>query len=117
MLVIPFLRGLTRTLGIPWWKRCGICTLADRRGIRLLSVNSYIEETESLKYPFLTTWDTSPSRAVLKVFKLLSYGPPWVHYLGGYQDRLLSEPLGLPDLCRTVAVGVRRKDHGGEVLG
>jgi hypothetical protein len=31
---------LTRTLGIPWWKRCGVRTLADRRGIRLLSVNS-----------------------------------------------------------------------------
>jgi hypothetical protein len=26
-------------------------------------------------------------------------------------------PLGLPDLCRTVPVGVRRKDYGGEVLG
>jgi glutaredoxin 2 len=38
-LVIPLLRGLTRTLGIPWSKRCAIRTLADRRGIRLLSVN------------------------------------------------------------------------------
>jgi hypothetical protein len=47
----------------------------------------------------------------------VSYGPPWAHYLGGYQDRLLGGPLGLPDLCRTVPVGVRRKDHGGEVLG
>jgi hypothetical protein len=31
----------------------------------------------------------------------LSYGPPWAHYLGGYPDRLLGGPLGLPDLCRT----------------
>jgi hypothetical protein len=31
-------------LGIPWWKRCGVRTLADRRGIRLLSVNSFIRE-------------------------------------------------------------------------
>jgi hypothetical protein len=46
----------------------------------------------------------------------LSYGPPWAHYLGGYQDRLLGRPLGLPDLCRTVPVGVRRKDYDGEVL-
>jgi hypothetical protein len=46
----------------------------------------------------------------------MSYGPPWAHYLGGYQDRLLGGPLGLPDLCRTVPVGVRRKDYGGEVL-
>jgi hypothetical protein len=30
----------------------------------------YMEATESLKYPFLTTMDTRPSRAVLEVFKL-----------------------------------------------
>jgi hypothetical protein len=47
----------------------------------------------------------------------LSYGPPWAHYLGGYQDQLLGGPLGLPDLCRTVPDGVRRKDYCGEVLG
>jgi hypothetical protein len=46
-----------------------------------------------------------------------SYGPPWAHYLGGYQDRLLGGPLGLPDLCCMAPDGVRRKDHGGEVLG
>jgi hypothetical protein len=28
----------------------------------------------------------------------LSYGPPWAHYLGGYQDRLLGGPLVLPGL-------------------
>jgi hypothetical protein len=48
---------------------------------------------------------------------MVSYGPPWVHYLGGYQDRLLGGPLGLPGLCDTTADGVRRKDYGGEVLG
>jgi hypothetical protein len=47
----------------------------------------------------------------------LAYGPPWAHYLGGYLDRLLDGPLGLPDLCRTVPVGMRSKDHDGEVLG
>jgi hypothetical protein len=46
----------------------------------------------------------------------MSYGPPRAHYLGGYQDRLLGGPLGLPALCRTVPDGVRRKDYGGEVL-
>jgi hypothetical protein len=30
----------------------------------------YMEATESLKYPFLPTTDTSPSRAVLEDFKL-----------------------------------------------
>jgi hypothetical protein len=36
----------------------------------------------------------------------LSYGSPWAHYLGGYQDRLLGGPLGLPDLRYTVPDGV-----------
>jgi hypothetical protein len=47
----------------------------------------------------------------------LSYGPPWAHYLGGYQDRLLGGPLGLPDLRCTVPDGVKHKDYKGEVLG
>jgi hypothetical protein len=45
------------------------------------------------------------------------YGPPWAHHLGGYQDRLLSGPLGLLDLCHTAPDGVGRKDYSGEVLG
>jgi hypothetical protein len=49
--------------------------------------------------------------------KCLSYGPPWAHYLGGYQDRLLGRPLGLLGLCHTAPDGVRHKDYGGEVLG
>jgi hypothetical protein len=53
---------------------------------------------------------TSPVSAV-------SYGPPWAHYLGGYQDRLLSGPLGLPDLRYTAPEGVEHKDYGGGVLG
>jgi hypothetical protein len=47
----------------------------------------------------------------------LSYGPPWAHYLGGYQDRLLGGPLGLPGLRYTVSEGVEHKDHTGVVLG
>jgi hypothetical protein len=46
----------------------------------------------------------------------VSYGPPWAHYLGGYQDRLLGGPLGLPDVRCTAPDGVKHKDHGGEVL-
>jgi hypothetical protein len=71
----------------------------------------------------LADYSSRPSRlleAILLDYKVLgglSYRPPWAHYLGGYQDRLLGGPLGLPDLCRTVLVGVRRKDYGGEVLG
>jgi hypothetical protein len=48
---------------------------------------------------------------------ILSYGPPWAHYLGGYQDRLLGGPLGLPGLCYTAPEGVEHKDYTGVVLG
>jgi hypothetical protein len=48
-------------------------------------------------------------------FTELSYGPPWAHYLGGYLDRLLGGPLGLPGLCHTAPDGMRRTDYGGEV--
>jgi hypothetical protein len=49
--------------------------------------------------------------------KNISYGPPWAHYLGGYQDRLLGGPLGLPGLSYTAPDDVEPKDYGGEVLG
>jgi hypothetical protein len=47
----------------------------------------------------------------------LSYGPPWAHYLGGYQYRLLGGPLGLPGLRYTAPEGVEHKDYIGVVLG
>jgi hypothetical protein len=47
----------------------------------------------------------------------LSYGPPWAYYLGGYQDRLLGGPLGLPGLRYTASEGVEHKDYTGVVLG
>jgi hypothetical protein len=47
----------------------------------------------------------------------LSYGPPWAHYLGVYQDRLLGGPLGLPGLRYTAPEGVEHKDNIGVVLG
>jgi hypothetical protein len=58
--------------------------------------------------------------AILLDYKVLggsSYGPPWAHYLGGYQDRLLGGPLGLPGLRYTTPEGVEHKDCRGEVLG
>jgi hypothetical protein len=51
------------------------------------------------------------------VVRSLSYGPPWAHYLGGYQDRLLSGPLGLPSLRYTAPEGVEHKDYTRVVLG
>jgi hypothetical protein len=51
-----------------------------------------------------------------KVLGGLSYGPPWAHYLGGYQNRLLGGPLGQLGLCHTAPDGVVLKDYSGEVL-
>jgi hypothetical protein len=48
---------------------------------------------------------------------ILSYGPPWAHYLGGYQDRLLGGPLGLPGLRCMASNGVEHKEYKGVVLG
>jgi hypothetical protein len=48
---------------------------------------------------------------------IVSYGPPWAHYIGGYQDRLLGGPLGLPGLRHTAPEGVEHKDYTGVVLG
>jgi hypothetical protein len=47
------------------------------------------------------------------IWFLLSYGPPWAHYLGGYQDRLLGGPLGLPGLRCTTPDSVKHKDYRG----
>jgi hypothetical protein len=61
-----------------------------------------------------------PSRTVMigtEVSTEVSYGPPWAHYLGGYQDRLLGGPLGLPGLRYTAPEGVEHKDYIGVVLG
>jgi hypothetical protein len=52
-----------------------------------------------------------------KVLGDLSYGPPWAHYLSGYQDRLLGGPQELLDLGHTAPDGMGRKDYGGGVLG
>jgi hypothetical protein len=52
-----------------------------------------------------------------KVLGGLSYGPPWAHFLGGYQDRLLGGTLGLPGLRYRAPDGVEHKDYGGEILG
>jgi hypothetical protein len=51
-----------------------------------------------------------------KLLRGLSYGHPWAHYSGGYQDRLLGGPLGLLNLGCTAPTGVERKDYRGIVL-
>jgi hypothetical protein len=66
-----------------------------------------------------STWLASVVSPDCLAFQIarMSYGPPWAHYLGGYQDRLLGGPLGLLGQCHTTPDGVGRKDYGGEVLG
>jgi hypothetical protein len=54
---------------------------------------------------------------VLRAKILLSHGPPWAHYLDGYQDRLLDGPLELPNLSCTTPDDVEHKDFGEGVLG
>jgi hypothetical protein len=71
----------------------------------------------------LEDYSSRPSRLLetipldYKVLGGLSYGPPWAHYLGGYEDRILGGPLGLPDLSCTTPNGVEHKDFGEGVLG
>jgi hypothetical protein len=65
----------------------------------------------------LEDYSLRPSRlleAILLDYKVLgglSYGPPWAHYLSGYQDRLLGGPLGLPGLRYMVSNGEAGTDH------
>jgi hypothetical protein len=78
---------------------------------------STIKKDRSL---FTSSSESEPESSLL-LFLLtelcVSYGPPWAHYLGGYRDRLLGGPLGLPGLRCTVPDGVKHKDYRGEVLG
>jgi hypothetical protein len=74
------------------------------------STVAYLWDGQDLKCTFRRIVDD-------RLYRMLSYGPPWAHYLGGYQDRLLGGSLGLPDLRCTVPDGVKHKDYRGEVLG
>jgi hypothetical protein len=64
-----------------------------------------------------THFDIHGSHSIVGPMRGLSYGPPWAHYLGGCQDRLLGGPLGLPGLRYTAPEGVEHKDYTGVVLG
>jgi hypothetical protein len=71
----------------------------------------------------LKNYSPRPSRLLednlldYNVLRDLSYGHPLAHYSGGYQDRLLGGPLGLPDLGCTAPDGVEQKAHRRLVLG
>jgi hypothetical protein len=101
--------------------RASIAREASARGERARELGK--QTRERINIDFDVDNPNTPSRvsqkliATATLLRAMSNGPPWAHYLGGYQDRLLGAPLGLPDLCRTLPNGVRRKDYGGEVLG
>jgi hypothetical protein len=83
-----------------------------------LSIENVITSFRLLCHPgHNLMWDLMWHANCDKLYASLSYGPPWAHYLGGYQDRLLGGPLGLPGLSYTTPDGVEHKDYGGEVLG
>jgi hypothetical protein len=88
--------------------------LSCRWGHRLLSI---IFPSMRTMWSFLSRWLSMIFFLSQSFLISLSYGPPWAHYLGGYQDRLLGGPLGLPDLRCTVPDGVKHKYYRGEVLG
>jgi hypothetical protein len=73
-------------------------------------------ETENLKV-CRRTRDTRFIQVQVAKVASLSYGPPWAHYLCGYQNRLLGGPLGLLGLRYTAPEGVEDKDYTGVVLG
>jgi hypothetical protein len=105
---------------IPPWAQCGA---TNRQGLFTLSSFWEIQPFVTLTCALLCSslgqkklGDCMPTSSTRST-RSLSYGPPWAHYLGGYHDRLLGGPLGLPDLRCTAPEGVKHMDHGGEVLG
>jgi hypothetical protein len=81
-----------------------VATYEDLQGHHLVAIKNLIATTNDESYHGSAS-------------ELLSYGPPWAHCLGGYQDRLLGGPLELPDLRYTAPEGVEHKDSTGVVLG
>jgi hypothetical protein len=84
--------------------------------LRLLSyLGSYMDATnEDLAIAMLVS---AVAKEDFSLMAAVSYGPPWARCLGGYQDRLLGGPLGLPGLSYTASEGVEHKDYTGVVLG
>jgi hypothetical protein len=78
----------------------------------MLSIEGLLEDEQGSSMGELLTVNS-----VNLAMSLLSYGPPWDHHLGGYQDRLLGGPLGLLDLRCMAPAGVKHKNYRGEVLG
>jgi hypothetical protein len=112
----------SRTLG-NYSRRLQDYSRISRSTFQPRDASSILEEFWLVVLGTLEDYSSRPSRLLesilldYKVLGGLSYGPPWAHYLSGYQDRLLGGPLGLLDLGCTAPVGMGHKDHGGEVLG
>jgi hypothetical protein len=83
-------------------------------------INTWTHESEGATEPGRDgpgqVGPSQPAWPSSSVGSALSYGPPWAHCLGGYQDRLLGGSLGLHGLCHAAPDSMGRKDYSGEVL-
>jgi hypothetical protein len=75
-----------------------------RRSMNMETMKMVVRCPRLNRYPLLRLrWWTDPllhlRRQIKNEEKLMlrvSYGPPWAHYLGGYQDRLFGGPWDYP---------------------
>jgi hypothetical protein len=115
--------GVTRQQPFAHWISWLLYRLEAQRYVGMLESSKFVFPTYRPPMPrdrrrglrgLRRAEETLQARAAAEA---VSYGPPWAHYLSGYQNRLLGGPLGLPDLRCTIPDGVKHKDYRGEVLG
>jgi hypothetical protein len=94
------LAGVPSNLGIiqVFWRTCGLWNLG--------MLGDYSPRPSRLLENILLDY---------KVLMGLPYGHPWAHYSGGYQDQLLSGPLGQLNLGCTAQGVVKHKGSRGLV--
>jgi hypothetical protein len=85
-LIAISLAGMDVILGMDWMTQHKVVLDIS---YRVVEINSPMIGHTTLYLPFQDGTDSCA---------YVSYGPPWAHYLGGYQDRLLGGPLGPPGL-------------------
>jgi hypothetical protein len=112
---------MRRSYGSGWYSATGWLltmphSVAQRRGVGGVGPGRDSQVRRGMDSP-LTRVPACVSALNAPAGGAVSYGPLWAHYLGGYQDRLLGGPLGLPDLRCMAPAGVEHKDYRGEVLG
>jgi hypothetical protein len=102
-----FVRGnrTNHSLGNPAWACAQTTTPASQI---FLLVRDLTEVLEGINVEADVAPHDLPEGASRR--RVLLYGHPRAHYLGGYWNRLLHEPPRLLNLCATVQDGVERKE-------